>query len=79
MYHDLKSHFLWQDIKGDILDFISQYLSCQQVKVEHKKQSGLLQPLPIPKWKWECVTIDFITGLPGLVMDIMLSRLLLID
>ncbi|CAA0808379.1 Unknown protein, partial [Striga hermonthica] len=39
-------------------------LTCQQVKVEHKSPLGLLQPLEIPKWKWEKVTMDFVTGLP---------------
>ena len=24
----------------------------------------MLQPLPIPEWKWEVVTMDFITGFP---------------
>ncbi|KAA3470840.1 integrase [Gossypium australe] len=38
-------------------------LVCQQVKVEHKAPSGLLQPVMIPEWKWDRVTIDFVTGL----------------
>ncbi|KAA3477917.1 Retrotransposable element Tf2 [Gossypium australe] len=36
----------------------------QQVKVEHQLPSGLLQPVKIPLWKWERVTVDFISGLP---------------
>nr|GEZ76097.1 hypothetical protein [Tanacetum cinerariifolium] len=31
---------------------------------EHLKPSGLLQQPEIPKWKWENVTMDFVTGLP---------------
>ena len=42
----------------------SKCLTCQQVKVEHQKQSGLLQPLPTAKWKWDHVTMDFVIGLP---------------
>jgi hypothetical protein len=33
----------------------------QRVKVEHRYLEGLQQPLPIPEWKWEVVTSDFIT------------------
>ena len=39
-------------------------MECQQVKVEHQHPAGFLNPLPIPEWKWETVSMDFITGLP---------------
>jgi hypothetical protein len=39
-------------------------LECQNFKAEHRYLAGFLQPLPIPEWKWEVVTIDFFTKLP---------------
>ena len=51
-------------MKKDVALFISRCLTCQQVKVEHKKMTGLLQPLPVMEWKWEHITMDFVTGLP---------------
>ena len=39
-------------------------LTCQQVKAEHQKPAGLLQPLEVAEWKWEHVTMDFVTHLP---------------
>ena len=39
-------------------------MKCQQVKVEHQHPAGLLQPLPVPEWKWEVISMDFITRLP---------------
>ena len=51
-------------MKKDIAEFMSRCLVCQQVKAEHRKPSGTLQPLPIPEWKWEHITMDFVVGLP---------------
>ena len=39
-------------------------MKCMQVKVEHQHPASLLQPLAVPKWKWEVVSMHFITGLP---------------
>nr|GEV96131.1 retrotransposon protein, putative, Ty3-gypsy subclass [Tanacetum cinerariifolium] len=50
--------------KADIATYVSQYLTCAKVKAEHLKPSGLLQQLETPEWKWENVTMDFVTGLP---------------
>ena len=50
-------------MKGDIVEFVSKCLVCQQVKIEHQKRSGKLQPSPIPNWKGEKVSMDFVTGL----------------
>ena len=51
-------------MKREIADFVSRCLVCQQIKAEHQRPSGTLQPLSIPEWKWEHVTMDFVTGLP---------------
>jgi hypothetical protein len=44
---------------------LAQCIECQQVKEEHRHPAGLLHPLPIPKWKWETISICFITRLPN--------------
>jgi hypothetical protein len=37
---------------------------CQRVKAEHQRPAGLLQPLKVPEWKWEEISMDFIVRLP---------------
>ncbi|CAN4097736.1 unnamed protein product [Withania somnifera] len=51
-------------MKKDIADHVSKCLNYRQVKYEHRRPGGLMQRLPIPEWKWERVTMDFVSGLP---------------
>jgi hypothetical protein len=51
-------------MKKDVVDYIARCMECQKVKAKHRNPTGLLQPLPIPKKKWEVITMDFIIGLP---------------
>ena len=51
-------------MKRDVSEFVSKCLVCQQVKSEHQVSSGLLQPIMILEWKWDRVTMDFVSGLP---------------
>jgi hypothetical protein len=60
----IKSHYFWLGMKKEIAEYIARCMECQKVKYEHMHPTGLLQPLPISEWKWEVVTMDFITGLP---------------
>ena len=64
MDQDLKKYFWWPGMKKETAEYVAHCLTCQQTKAEHQRPAGLLQPLEIPEWKWEMVTMDFVTGLP---------------
>ncbi|GJR74170.1 putative reverse transcriptase domain-containing protein [Tanacetum coccineum] len=64
MYQDLKLLYWWLNMKADIANYVSECLTCAKSKAEHQKPSGLLQQLEIPVWKWERITMDFMSGLP---------------
>jgi hypothetical protein len=64
MYKDLRDTFWWRNMKGTIALFVSKCMVCQQVKAEHQKPSGLLNPMDIPEWKWEKIAMDFVVGFP---------------
>jgi len=51
-------------MKTKVVEYISRCLECQQVKAEHCHPTGLLRPIPITEWKWEVISMEFITGLP---------------
>ncbi|GKE23570.1 reverse transcriptase domain-containing protein, partial [Tanacetum coccineum] len=65
MYYDLRDRYWWSGMKKDIAVYVSKYLTCLKVKAEHQRPSGLLQQPEIPKWKWEGITMDFVTKLPS--------------
>jgi hypothetical protein len=64
MYRDLRKNYWWKGMKKDIAQYVEQCLTCQQVKAEHQRPTRPLQPLPIPEWKWERISMDFVSGLP---------------
>ncbi|GJS84993.1 putative reverse transcriptase domain-containing protein [Tanacetum coccineum] len=64
MYHDLRDMYWWPGMKRDIATYVSKCLTCSKVKAEHQRPLGLLQQLEIPEWKWDTITMDFITKLP---------------
>lgn len=51
-------------MKVDIGRYVEKCVTCLQVKAEHQKPYGSLQPLEVPVWKWEELTMDLVTKLP---------------
>src|SRR5438128_4566274 len=64
MYQDRKEYYWWYGMKRDIAEYVALCDTCQRVKAEHQRPAGLLQPLKVPEWKWEEISMDFIVGLP---------------
>ena len=65
MYHDLKLLYWWTRMKREIAQYVSECDTCQRIKVSHLKSAGALQPLSVPSWKWDDISMDFIVGLPN--------------
>jgi hypothetical protein len=59
----VNSQYYWPGMKKEVVDFITKCFECQKVKVKHRHPTGMLQPLLILEWKWEVVTLNFITML----------------
>ncbi|GJW16977.1 putative reverse transcriptase domain-containing protein [Tanacetum coccineum] len=64
MCQDLKKLYWWPNMKAIIVEYVGKCLTCSRVKAECQKPSGLLVQPEIPMWKWEKITMDFITKLP---------------
>jgi hypothetical protein len=64
MYYDVKSKFWWTKMKNEIVAYVARCDNYCRVKAIHMKPAGLLQSLSVPKWKWEEISMGFITRLP---------------
>ncbi|GKD80414.1 putative reverse transcriptase domain-containing protein [Tanacetum coccineum] len=64
MYQELKKLYWWPNMKAEIATYVSKCMTCAKVKAECQKPSGLLVQPKIPEWKWENITMDFMTKLP---------------
>ncbi|GJT15504.1 putative reverse transcriptase domain-containing protein [Tanacetum coccineum] len=66
MYQDMKKLYWWPNMKSNIATYVSKCLTYAKVKVEHQRPSGLLVQPEIPQWKWDNITMDFVTKIPKL-------------
>ncbi|GJR03243.1 putative reverse transcriptase domain-containing protein [Tanacetum coccineum] len=64
MYQDLNKLYWWSNMKAEIATYVSKCLTCAKVKAECQKPSGFLVQPVIPIWKWENITMDFVTKFP---------------
>ena len=64
MYQELKALYWWPNMKAEIASYVNKCLTCSKVKVEYQKPSRMLHQPEIPMWKWEKISMDFITKLP---------------
>nr|GEX70060.1 putative reverse transcriptase domain-containing protein [Tanacetum cinerariifolium] len=69
MYQDLKELYWWPNIKAEIATYVGKCTTCAKVKAEYQKPSGLLVQPKIPQWKWENITMDFVTKLPKMASE----------
>ena len=64
MYKDLRNGYRCPYIKMDVAWYVERCLIFQKVNVERQRPNGKLQPIDIQMWKWEHITIYFITKFP---------------
>ncbi|GJZ63860.1 putative reverse transcriptase domain-containing protein [Tanacetum coccineum] len=64
MYQDINKLYWWPNMKEEIATYVNKCLTCAKVKIEYHKSSGLFVQPDIPQWKWENITMDFVTKLP---------------
>lgn len=57
-------HFWWRGLREDVAAYVKDCVVCQLSKDDQRPPAGLLQPIPIPAHRWECVTMDFVGPLP---------------
>jgi hypothetical protein len=68
IYHDLKPHYWWTKMRKEMATYVARCDTCHRVKAMHMK-AGLLQPLSIPGWKCEEISMNFIVRLPPTVKN----------
>ncbi|XP_027193529.1 uncharacterized protein [Cicer arietinum] len=67
MYQDLKQNYWWPRMKKRVAEFVTTCLTCQKAKVVHQRPAGMLQPLNVPKWKWD--KIVRLHGVPSSIVS----------
>ena len=64
IHYDRRKVFWWDRFKTDIEEFVAKCPNHEQVKVEHRKTSGLLQKMQVPTKKWEDINMNLVVVFP---------------
>ena len=56
--------YWWPVLNCDVQQFVSSCDHCQRNEASHEQPAGLLQPLLVPEFRWQWVTVNFTTDLP---------------
>jgi hypothetical protein len=60
----IRRKFYWPRQGRTIKAYVLSCDDCQRNKPHQRRPAGLLQPLPIPKGRWEDIAMDYIVQLP---------------
>ena len=60
----IKRAFWWKGLWGDVGQYMRSCPFYQLMTADHRKKAGLLQPIPLPKRKWQQITTDLVTDFP---------------
>jgi hypothetical protein len=63
-YQELRPRYWWTKMKKEIAAYVARCDTCCRVKALHMKPASLLPPLSVSDWKWDDISMDFISGLP---------------
>lgn len=63
IYRNLHEHYWCNDMKREVVQFVSRCSTFNELKVNINRPAAMLQPVPIPEWKWEYISMDFVVGL----------------
>lgn len=59
----LTNHFYWPKLRHDVERYVSRCTTCHKAK-SCLNPHGLYMPLPVPRVRWEDISMDFVLGLP---------------
>jgi hypothetical protein len=65
----IRRTYWWPSMHKDVFDFVKSCESCRRNKSSTSKPFGLLHPLATPSRPWESASMDFVVGLPPVLLN----------
>ena len=63
-YEILHCSYHWPNMQSFVRKYVHHCHVCKRSKDSQFKKQGVLQPLPVPKQRWQDISIDLVTGIP---------------